>query len=30
MGVPIYTKGKLVAAAGVETYYFLIWAKRAE
>ena len=29
-GVPIYTKGKLVAEAGVETYYFLVSAKRAE
>src|SRR5688572_8586416 len=29
-GVPIYTKGKLVADAGVETYYFLVSAKRAE
>ena len=30
IGVPIYTKGKLVAEAGVETYYFLVSAKRAE
>lgn len=30
MGVPVYTKGKLVADAGVETYYFLVSAKRAE
>jgi hypothetical protein len=29
-GVPIYTKGKLVAEGGVETYYFLVSAKRAE
>lgn len=29
-GVPIYTKGKLVAQAGIETYYFLISAKRGE
>lgn len=27
---PIYTKGKRVAEAGVETYYFLVSAKRAE
>jgi hypothetical protein len=27
---PIYTKGKLVAEGGVETYYFLVSAKRAE
>jgi len=30
VGVPIYTKGKLVAEAGIETYYFLVSAKRAE
>jgi len=30
MGVPIYTKGKLVAEAAVETYYFLVSSKRAE
>jgi hypothetical protein len=29
-GVAVYTKGKLVAVAGVETYYFLISAKHAE
>lgn len=29
-GVPIYTKGKLVAEAGVETYYFLVSAKHSE
>jgi hypothetical protein len=29
-GVPIYTKGKLVAEAGIETYYFLVSSKRAE
>jgi hypothetical protein len=29
-GVPIYTKGKLVVEAGVETYYFLVSSKRAE
>ena len=29
-GLVIYTKGKLVREAGVETYYFLISAKRAE
>jgi hypothetical protein len=28
-GLPIYTKGKLVVEAGMETYYFLISAKRA-
>lgn len=28
-GMPIYTKGKLVAVDGVETYYFLISSKRA-
>jgi hypothetical protein len=30
VGVPIYTKGKLVAEGGIETYYFLVSAKRAE
>ena len=29
-GVPIYTKGKLVAEAGIEVYYFLVSAKCAE
>ncbi len=29
VGVPIYTKGKLIVEAGVETYYFLVSAKRA-
>jgi len=29
-GLPIYTKGKLVSHAGVEVYYFLVSAKRAE
>jgi hypothetical protein len=28
-GLPIYTKGKLVKQAGVETYYFLVSAKRS-
>jgi hypothetical protein len=28
-GLGIYTKGKLVKLAGVETYYFLISSKRA-
>lgn len=28
-GTPVYTKGKLVALAGVETYYFLVSSKRA-
>jgi hypothetical protein len=28
-GVPIYTKGKLVSEAGLETYYFLVPSKRA-
>jgi len=28
-GLPIYTKGKLTTAGGVETYYFLISSKRA-
>jgi hypothetical protein len=28
-GLPIYTKGKLVSEAGVETFYFLISTKRA-
>ena len=29
-GLSIYTKGKLVSEAGIEVYYFLISAKRAE
>ncbi len=29
-GLPIYTKGKLVSQAGIEVYYFLVSAKRAE
>ena len=29
-GVPVYTKGKLVVDGGVETYYFLVSAKRTE
>jgi hypothetical protein len=29
-GCPVYTKGKLVAEGGVEKYYFLVSAKRAE
>lgn len=29
-GTPIYTKGKMVADAGVGTYYFLVSSKRAE
>jgi hypothetical protein len=29
-GVEVYTKGKLVVTAGVETYYFLISSKRSE
>ena len=29
-GHPIYTKGKLVAVAGVETYYLLISSKYSE
>ena len=29
-GVAIYTKGKLVTQAGIETYYFLISATCAE
>src|SRR5207247_926520 len=29
-GIPIYTKGKLVAEMGIETYYFLVSSKRAE
>jgi len=29
-GLPIYTKGKLVSEAGIEVYYFLVSAKRAE
>jgi len=28
-GLAIYTKGKFVSQAGVETYYFLISSKRA-
>ena len=28
-GLAIYSKGKLVKESGVETYYFLISAKRA-
>ncbi len=28
-GLPIYTKGKLTTAGGLETYYFLISSKRA-
>jgi len=28
-GLMIYTKGKLVKEAGVETYYFLISSKKA-
>ena len=27
-GLPIYTKGKLVADASIETYYFMVSAKR--
>lgn len=30
VGDPIYTKGTLLVEAGVETYYFLVSAKRAE
>ncbi|MCY2951395.1 MAG: hypothetical protein NTU53_05385 [Planctomycetota bacterium] len=29
-GRPVYSKGKLVAEGGFETYYFLVSAKRAE
>ena len=29
VGLPIYTKGKLVEERGVETYYFLVSAKQA-
>jgi hypothetical protein len=29
-GITLYTKGKLVVMAGVETYYFLISSKRSE
>ncbi len=29
VGVMIYTKGKLVQEAGIDTYYFLISSKRA-
>ncbi len=28
-GLPIYTKGKLVKQAGLETYYFLVSSKRS-
>jgi len=28
-GLMIYTKGKLVTEAGIDTYYFLISSKRA-
>ena len=28
-GLVIYTKGKLVEAVGIETYYFLVSSKRA-
>jgi len=28
-GLPVYTKGKLVKQAGVETYYFLVSSKRS-
>ena len=28
-GVPIYTKGKFMSEAGVETYYFLVSSKRS-
>jgi len=28
-GLPIYTKGKLVSEAGLETYYFLVSSKRS-
>jgi len=28
-GTPVYTKGKLVASGGIETYYFLVSSKRA-
>ena len=28
-GMPIYTKGKLVSEASVETYYFLVSSKRS-
>jgi len=28
-GLPIYTKGKLVKEADLETYYFLVSSKRA-
>ena len=27
-GLPIYSKGKLVSEAGLETYYFLVSSKR--
>jgi len=29
-GRPVYSKGKLVAEGGFETYYFLVSAKRCE
>ena len=29
-GLLIYTKGKLASVAGIETYYFLVSAKRAD
>jgi hypothetical protein len=29
-GLPIYTKGKFVSEAGVETFYFLISSKRTQ
>src|SRR2546430_8694407 len=28
-GLPIYTKGKLMSEAGIETFYFLVSSKRA-
>jgi hypothetical protein len=28
-GLPIYTKGKLVKQAGLDTYYFLVSSKRS-
>jgi len=27
-GIAVYTKGKLIAASGVDTYYFLVSSKR--
>ena len=30
LGVPIYTKGKLVRESGIEVYYFLVSAKNAQ